>query len=269
MRAYYKKEGFTRKAIDKTIAEARRSQSIIDRKGYSWEIKNGEPVFIGHGACYPTKEAFNLFLAKYGFPLIGEVDSNFGFPSCKEFALWNKVFHIFSYLARVGMGIDPGEYGGSQDLLYDFCREHVKSNKYSPIHTKHMVPFNNLHDTVIACLYVFWERHTDLHSRLRQCQCCGRFWMAENKTRDVFCGKVCKNKFHESSREDNKKRVKTIRADNREYQKEEDVKKLVEWLENKEGYTPEEAKSRAHKLAFIYGETFKNYTRKSGQKYGL
>lgn len=274
LRAYYKNEGFTRNAINERIAEVKRSQSIIDHKGYLWDVENDKPVFVGHDNCYPTREEFNTFLEKHKFPLVGEVSSDLGFPSCEEFGLWNKVFHVFSYLARVSMGIEPGEYEGSQSLAYDLCREHTESNRYSPINSNRVMFYNNLEDTLLACIYAFWERNKDLHSQLRQCQCCGVFWITRNKKGrgkpgSVFCGEVCKKRFHESSREVNKKRVKTIRADNREYQKKEDSKKLVEWLKDKEGYTLKEAKNRAHKLVFISGETFRNYIRRSGQKYGL
>lgn len=211
LKEYYKNAGYSRDGINRAIAEHKSNRGIVDRKGYSWVIENGKPVFAGYGKCYPTTEEFNIFLKKYNFPLIGDVNSSLGFPSCKEFELWNKVFYIFSYLARVNMGIEPGEYEGSQDLAYDLCREYVKSKRYSLISTNEVIFYNSLESTICACIYGFWERHKDLHSRLRQCPCCARFFTVEEKKKPrKYCsdsGNKCSDVFIKPpSREDDKKR---------------------------------------------------------------
>lgn len=136
-------------------------------------------------------------------------------------------------------------------------------------------PHNNLLPCALYALILdFGLNRKELHSHLRHCKYCGTFVIEESKKgrgrpRTVFCGKVCKDKFHGSSRDDNEKCVKKIRADNKEFQQKEDVILIEKWLVDKEKYKQKEAKERAHKLVYEYGETFKNYKRKAIQKFGI
>ncbi|GAN31890.1 MAG: hypothetical protein DYG83_18145 [Candidatus Brocadia sp. AMX2] len=255
MTEYYKGLGYTRDAINRAIAEHKSNRGVVDHKGYSWITENGKPVFAGHGKCYPTAEEFNIFLGKYGFP-----------PTGKEFELWNKVFYIFSYLARINMGIELSEYEESPYLIGEFLRKYEKDNR---------VRFGgSLESTICACIYGFWEKRKDLHSRLKQCKCCGTFWIVEKrkgrgKPKSVFCDEVCGKKFGESSREDINKRVSTGRDRNKRNRQKADIQEFEKWLIDKEKFLPREAKERAYKLVYECGETFRNYKRKTSLKYGI
>lgn len=260
LKEYYKKAGHSRDGINRAIAEHKNNRGIVDDKGYSWVIENGKPVFAGHGKCHPTTEEFNIFLKKYNFPLIGDVNSSLGFPSCKEFELWNKVFYIFSYLARVNMGIEPGEYEGSQGLAYDLCREHVESKWYSPISTNEVIFYNSLESTICACIYDFWERHKDLHSRLRQCPCCGRFWITEKASGrpGIFCSNKCDKTFHRQTRKENTESVSASKRIKRTQEKKNDYEAIKEFY-IKAGYREEQAKNHANKWVYDEGKTLKNF----------
>jgi DNA-directed RNA polymerase subunit M/transcription elongation factor TFIIS len=261
LKEYYKNAGYSRDGINRAIAEHKSNRGIVDRKGYSWVIENGKPVFAGYGKCYPTTEEFNIFLKKYNFPLIGDVNSSLGFPSCKEFELWNKVFYIFSYLARVNMGIEPGEYEGSQDLAYDLCREYVKSKRYSLISTNEVIFYNSLESTICACIYGFWERHKDL--RLKQCPCCGSFWIIKKKRGQPqkYC-KECSVRFDDQTREVNNIASKK----SKEHKKKADKRKILEAMKRKLGNSAEDVYKKE-----IDGNinTYKDFVRRKGKYYNL
>lgn len=125
------------------------------------------------------------------------------------------------------------------------------------------------HDNTLPCaIYAYildlWYNQKELHSRLKQCKCCGLFWVIQEdrkRGRDrVFCSKACKRVFHQQSRSDNLKAVKTKRDRLKVKKQKEDYSQLTEFLLEK-GYTQKEAEREASEWVYRKGKSFKEFKR--------
>lgn len=113
---------------------------------------------------------------------------------------------------------------------------------------------NTLPCAIYAYILDFWYNHKELHSYLRQCKCCGLFWVIqEDRKRGrnrMFCSEACKRVFHQQSRSDNQKAVKTKRTRQKEKKQKEAEKESFEWVSKK-------------------GKSFKEFKRTRAVSYGL
>ena len=98
------------------------------------------------------------------------------------------------------------------------------------------------------------------------------FWVIqENRKRGrdrVFCSEDCKRVFHQQSRSDNQKAVKTKRAHQKEKMRKEDHSQLIELL-IKNGYTQKEAQEKSFEWIYKKGKSFKEFKRTIAKPYGL
>jgi len=89
------------------------------------------------------------------------------------------------------------------------------------------------YNSVVQFLRDFYRNQEMLHSLLRVCSLCGRFWIEEGKTKPkMFCSENCTGRFYQFSKQDDIERQKGKRMKNM-------IKKLVQ-----KGYTREEAKKQ-------------------------
>jgi len=131
---------------------------------------------------------------------------------------------------------------------------------------------NTLPCTIYAYILDLWYNHKELHSHLKHCQCCGKFWFEpENKRpgrKRIFCSEDCKRIFHQQSRSDNLKAVKTTRDRLKEKKQKEDYSQLIKFL-IKNSYTQNEAEKEAFKWVCKKGKSFKEFKRTKAVSYGL
>jgi len=127
--------------------------------------------------------------------------------------------------------------------------------------------------TQAACAYIldYWHNHKDLHRQVRQCNCCGTFWI-EDKPRKKYCCKKCEDRFNQASRQVTRESVKKQRE--ALAKKNEKIVKveIVDFLSTEGGYTKnkadaiyEDEKSRCHKNV----KSLDNFKRTYGTREGL
>lgn len=78
-------------------------------------------------------------------------------------------------------------------------------------------PLNVLSERIRAYAWDFWDNHRPLHSRLKQCSCCGSFWIAGDVKRgrvQKYCSEECESRFNYQSKASDicsKKRYRQVR----------------------------------------------------------
>jgi hypothetical protein len=131
---------------------------------------------------------------------------------------------------------------------------------------------NTLPLAIYAFILDFWINHKELHTYLRQCKCCGKFWIEqknnERNRKRMFCNEDCKRIFHQQSRSDNLKAVKIKRNRLKEKKQKEDYSQLIELL-LKNDYTQKEAKEESFEWIYKKGKSFKEFKRTRAVPYGL
>ena len=81
---------------------------------------------------------------------------------------------------------------------------------------------------IFAFLLDLEKNHTELHQRLRQCKCCGEFWIRPSGGPWEFCTTKCKNTFHEPGREKDNEQKKKKREDKKRKEKPKIIKHIME-----------------------------------------
>jgi hypothetical protein len=132
---------------------------------------------------------------------------------------------------------------------------------------------NTLTQVLCASILDFWCNHKELHSQLRQCICCGRFWIQQEKKRRgskcTFCSKKCNVVFHMQSRQDNLKNVKTKRKFLKENMQTKPATQRFECLKYREEHTSYEAEKKAHDWVYENGKSYKEYQRTIARSFGI
>jgi hypothetical protein len=132
------------------------------------------------------------------------------------------------------------------------------------------------HDNTIiqvVCAYIldFWHNHRELRQHVRQCKCCGKFWI-EAKTKKKFCCKKCENRFNQASRQSVRESLKKQRKIyNRDV---DDIahNEIVDWLCNEHMYKLKEAEKIFKEEKSESSRNVKslaNFRRTCGKKFGL
>ena len=126
------------------------------------------------------------------------------------------------------------------------------------LENKHIIPGG-----LYNCIANSGIDNQEICSRLKQCPCCGKFWIEKPASHrpKVFCCKKCKDAFHQDPKEISNGRVAKSRAGNKKFQQEEDLNEMIKHLKDKEEYTAEEAKGKAHKWVYVKNKSFKEYKR--------
>ena len=152
-----------------------------------------------------------------------------------------------------------------KDFVYDFYFANQNIITTRDMATKENLNF--FHDKLdrslplIICAILLELKHSfkELHSKLRQCKCCGRFFVRERKSK--FCEKICNNTFNKQNREKNRKSVNENYRKIKEAQQEEDYEKLCKLLMKKHNCPKEEAEKTAREEIYTKGKTLKELSR--------
>ena len=272
--------------------------------GWQWLIaRNKEPLFCGKDfwEFYPELDEFKQFFLDKGLPPEGKIQV-IKFEPIKKLTILSWEL-LLKKTGKVSVVTDSGtkiidssvfESKSHSSLVMDSWRPAIlalkriieKSQKstgvikaicklYSGVTSRDCIliegesfPHNGaLPQAVYAYILDFWTNSKELHPLLTQCRFCGRFWIKNDK-RKYFCGDSCEIKFNAVSYKDNNKRVRKLRADNKEFQQKEDYNKMITWLKSK-GDTQDNAETEAHKWIIEDKKSLKEYKRTKGRMYGF
>ncbi len=125
--------------------------------------------------------------------------------------------------------------------------------------------------TQVACAYIldFWHNHRELRQHVRQCRCCGKFWI--EKTRKKYCCKKCEDRFNQASRQSVRESRRTQRKKLSKDEKTIAPNEIINWL-RKRGCTKKEAEKEYEdeKRRNINNvKSLANFKRTYGKKSGL
>ncbi len=126
--------------------------------------------------------------------------------------------------------------------------------------------------TQVACAYIldFWHNHRELRQHVRQCRCCGKFWI--EKTRKKYCCKKCEDRVNQASRQAVRESLRKQREKLSKDDEKIERNKIVKWLCKTGGYTPKKAEE------ILYNEkhrkstnvkSLSNFKRTYGKRNGL
>jgi hypothetical protein len=151
----------------------------------------------------------------------------------------------------------------NREDVHPFCEkafDYAKKNK----------PGHELLKRVNDSVWDFWNNHRSLHSRLRQCLCCGAFFLLremQKGRRPVYCGRECKAAFNLVSCE----KDSTTKKNNREQKRKTAAVGIIKWLRD--------AGLSKHKAEEIYNDrertspktvaSLKEFKRTYGEKHGI
>ena len=91
--------------------------------------------------------------------------------------------------------------------------------------------YGDLPQALYAIILDFANPFKELHQYLRQCPCCGRFWIPENNKRNYqgkYCDDKCKAFFKPRSRQDDREARKVAREEKKDNLKESDLSVIKE-----------------------------------------
>jgi hypothetical protein len=250
---------------------------VVDENGNEWtKTPEGELIFRGNKDEDPLREELRDFLSKTG---ISE-DRNMKLEKIKEF--WMTAENSLISKMKPNQEIEHFRImlcqGGAQKFVYDHYNQ-----KQIQLPDIGVDGYNSLinglkysHDNTlmqVTCAYIldFWHNHRELHQHLRQCKCCGKFWIEAN-TRRKYCCKKCEDRFNQASRqavrESLRKQRKTLSQDEEKIER----NKIVKWLCKTGGYTPKKAEeilnNEKHRKSTNV-KSLANFKRTYGEKSGL
>lgn len=196
--------------------------------------KNGELILHG-GKRHPTIEEFQGFFLK-------------GFNEKSDYNMFRVYWRKFqSVFYRIIQENDKEE-------LHFIVKKDFEDVKEKPAH--------ELLQVVFECVWDFWNNQRALHSLLRQCPCCGAFWIAKEKKGrgkpQKYCYKKCENEFNQASRRKNSKASRDCKKRKRKKSRRDKETELISHFKNR-GHTLQEAEVLAW-TAMRNGETIEDYS---------
>ncbi len=225
--------------------------------GYEISISNtGEPV--PHGKNIELFPLIVDFCSKRGILLKKNCKHVLSHKKCNysmAMTCWHIAQSIFNRVIQEN----------NREDVHPFCEkafDYAKKNK----------PGHELLKRVNDSVWDFWNNHRSLHSRLRQCLCCGAFRIEPNmvkkgKPRSVFCSKECDVSFHQPTREKNAKSSKKSKEFAKKIQAKKDCKRISEIYQHN-GYGKADAEKKAAQWVQVQGKSFKQFRRKEGSYSG-
>jgi hypothetical protein len=208
------------------------------------KAETGEPVFHGKNKDYPSIKEFKDFISKERIPLNKKRDYGF-LITC-----WYSTQSVFY---RVIQGNDKEVLHPYVKELSDYAIENKTAHKLS--------------QWVFKYVRDFWNNQRALHSRLRQCRCCGKFWLIENtkiKPR-VYCSDKCNKAFHKQAREKNSKSSSASKKARRDRKKKNDYNTIKEFYIGT-GYSKENAENHAEKWVYVESKTLESFKKEQGKR---
>ena len=226
-----------------------KSTNHILHDGYEISIsRTGEPVFHGKNI-----ELFPLivdFCSKKGILLEANCEHVFSHKKCNYSMAMTYWYIAQSFFNRV-MQVN------SREGVHPFVKmafDYAKENK----------PAHKLSQWVSQCVWDFWDDQRTLHPRLRQCPCCGRFWIAKEEMGrgkpQKYCHEECENEFNQASRGKNSEASRGCKKWKRKKSRRDKETELINHFKNR-GETLETAEYIARE-AVRNGQTIEDFRRK-------
>lgn len=275
------------------------SVHVVDDEGNRWVRSFGETEFLGKKDFYPSLKEFKDFFLKWGiFPIEAKIgiiavtteaekapdqtkeiinfkiqlkDVNFiyegqlflkedkksderVYPLLKTF--WKEALKAFHHILRVN-GSDLGILQTKDAFrIYNFCISRQEEGVF-PFSHDGTLPF-----ALYAYILDLWITHKEIHSRLKQCLCCGVFWIAEEERGcgrpQTFCSEKCENVFNSPSRSKNKKASRDCKKQKSKKSRRDKETELINHFKNR-GQTLQDAEVLARE-AMRNGETIEDYS---------
>jgi hypothetical protein len=190
------------------------------------------------------------------------------------------VFHC----AQVSTGLENIIYGsnGSGNVIPRSYQIQKLGYPLWPVINWDMQEARFIHDgtipqAIISFFLDFCLNQKELHHRLRQCPCCGQFFIAKTK-RGMFCTSKCRDRFHQKNKEEDRKRKKAENKYHSEKKKSKELEELSKLIavelddtgDTGEIDSPEKKivrrkKARKEAIAWISaGKTLKQYKARYG-----
>ncbi|MCR4290221.1 MAG: hypothetical protein NUV86_08170 [Candidatus Scalindua sp.] len=239
-----------------------------DENGNEWvKTRNGELLFRGNENDFPSEEEIKDFLRERGIDLPQNQTGQLPNGDFVQFiqrgssgkkintTFWdiNKVWFCAKYSLTAKMkGFEgtyhiPGAYSkGFVHNCYDFGQIVQPDVDVANHYGVKYLHDNTFIQTTCAFIQDFWNNHRELHSRLRQCQCCGKFeFVLSGKY--TYCSTKCRQTFNRKAREADK----ALKTSSRKKIKEVIIpivkEEIKNYLRNEYGYTEKEAEAEYEK----------------------
>ena len=239
---------------------------IIDHKEYVYVPSfNDEPECIGKESFFPTASDFKKYFKSMEIRNASIVEGEEMFK--KVSWLWNDLSMAFARIVTVNQPVDTDrllskgviiDTEEEKEIAQSIIRSHCQSylDNYDEDALKRMslgwLPDIKQIPDIIYIGILAWSNCEELHSRLKQCPCCGAFRIQEMKRgrpRD-FCNKKCGgviNPWPTKKENEKKKEYRKIKRGSEKI-------KIIQYLtkdmfeKNKDGFLREISKERAEKI---------------------
>jgi len=219
---------------------------VTDHKGYVYVHSfDKEPECIGKEGFFPTSKDFREFFESSNIRNASIVKDEDMFRKISW--LWHDLSLAFARIVTANQPIDTDrklsegivvdideELEMGQSIIESHCQIYL--DNYD-IETQLRIAYGDwfpdikgIPDVIYLSL-IKWSDCNELHKCLRQCLCCGKFWI-EKVTKGVrgrkriYCSDQCENMFNLPSRKANK----DSQASSREWKKQAAKKEIVDWL---------------------------------------
>ncbi len=234
------------------LSENNGYRDFIDENGNLWHEESGKNSFTFSMDDTPSPEELRDFLVKTGI----NVESGYSDAKVK----WAWFIAVCTFQCKYASCISTDFLGGmAQSFVSDYYKKEQiilptrprkdpnplvngilseRDNTKDPNYLINGLLYshdNTLEQAICAYALDFWHNHRELHKRLRQCPCCGKFEFEEvtegvRGRKKEYCSDKCKKRFGHASR----LKVKdSLREQRNELTKDEDIfahDKIVEWL---------------------------------------
>lgn len=201
---------------------------VKDHKGYAWVPSfDNEPECIGKETFYPTSSDFRKYFESCKIRNASIVKGDDMYQKIKW--LWDDLSMAFARLVTANQPIDTDrllskgvviDIKEQQEIGQSVIRSHCQSylDNYDletqlRISRGDWLPDIKGIPDVIYIKLLTWLNYEELHKRLRQCPCCGTFWIQEKKRGrpSDFCNKKkCGNVINYWTRKKKVKRRRNI-----------------------------------------------------------
>ncbi len=274
-------KGVTSHELTKIIIRSNKEYDIKDRKltyldenGNEWCITpKGEVRFCGTKDDEPSPEEFRDFLSKTGISKGRNMKQEKikKFWTTAECSLTSKMTFNEKFLIIC--------QGYAQHSVYKhFKKKQIQLPERSvDDYTSLINGLTYSHDNTLVqatCAYIldFWHNHRELHQHLRQCKCCGKYWIEANTRRKYYCCKKCEDRFNQASRQGVRESLRKQRAKQGKDKKEITHNEIINWLCKTGGYTPKKAEeilnNEKHRKSTNV-KSLANFKRTYGKRNGL
>lgn len=261
--------------------------SVKDRDGkyidLKWQrdVKTGVPRYLGYGENAPTFQEFEDFIQKSKMLILKSKTTkcpvSVFLRSC-ELTLpvppvlkLTCMLNVHDYFVRLWKAV--------RAVIH--CTMQKDDNENIGSHVKEMLeilmPTTNcqthpMPKTIYNAVFSLWTNRKGSRSRLKQCPCCGSFFIVKKERKrgrpQKYCPKKCEDRFNYPSRSVGRETKKKTREILKSKKQTKTRNEIVDFLVNK-GLSKEGAKKEYNKLPEHSKSSLSNFKRTYVAKYDL